>query len=119
MKNKQALLNHFFNFLAVILGVYLAFYISERAQINKDRKESALLVHSLVADLTGDLKSYEAYQIPQNTEHQKNVENLFALVSSNQMEGINSHLPTILQVENYTPTTSTYSVMKSSGNRGN
>jgi hypothetical protein len=115
MKNKQALLNHFFNFLAVILGVYLAFYINERAQIAQDRKESALLMQSLVADLTGDLNIYEAYQIPENAVHQKNVETLFAMVSSNQMEGINNQLPTILQVENYAPTTSTYSAMKSSG----
>jgi len=36
--------NQFFNFLGVILGVLLAFFINERANSNKDRKESLIIM---------------------------------------------------------------------------
>ena len=64
MKRKYNWMNHFFNFLAVILGVYLAFYLSERSKINQERKESMILMNSLVNDLSDDIKTYESYQIP-------------------------------------------------------
>jgi hypothetical protein len=76
MKRKINWLNHFFNFLAVILGVYLAFYINERAKMNEDKKEAILLMTSLVDDLEQDIKIYQEYQIPVNTQIQQNVENV-------------------------------------------
>lgn len=115
MKRKYNWLNHVFNFLAVILGVYLAFYINERAKISQDRKESLLLMNSLVEDLAEDLDTYEKYQIPLNIQHQENVGNLLELLVIDSLVGIEEQLPTILQVENYAPTTSTYSSMRASG----
>lgn len=62
--------NHFFNFLAVILGVYLAFFISEWSKENRDRKEMKVLIESLITDLSDDIRVYEEYQIPINREHE-------------------------------------------------
>ncbi|WP_194972473.1 hypothetical protein [Aquiflexum lacus] len=107
--------NHFFNFLAVILGVYLAFYINERAKLNQDRKESRLLMNSLINDLSDDIKTYEEYQIPKNIQYQENLERLLNLLLSDNLDSLDSQLSSILGVENYAPTTSTYSSMKSSG----
>lgn len=115
MKRKYNWLNHILNFLAVILGVYLAFYINERANIKQDRKESIILMNSLVADLSEDIKTYEKYQIPLNIQHLENVDRLSSQLLSDNIEGIKNQIPTIFQVENFTPTTSTYSSMKSSG----
>lgn len=114
-KKKYGWLNHLLNFLAVILGVYLAFYINERAQINQDRNESLILMRSLVNDLSEDISIYEEYQIPVNIQHQQNVENLLDLLMTDNMEGINTQLSAVLQLENFVPNTSTYSSMKSSG----
>lgn len=113
--SKYNWLNHVFNFLAVILGVYLAFYMNERAQINQDRNESLILMNSLVDDLSEDIRVYEEFQIPVNIQHQQNVENLLVMLSSDDSEGILDQLPTIMQVENFAPTSATYSSMKSSG----
>ncbi|MCO6477573.1 MAG: hypothetical protein J5I94_13160 [Phaeodactylibacter sp.] len=44
MKGKYNWLNHLLNFVAVILGVYLAFYINEKAKANQDKNESLLLM---------------------------------------------------------------------------
>tara|TARA_R110002096_G_scaffold83876_1_gene194131 strand:- start:3128 stop:3784 length:657 start_codon:yes stop_codon:yes gene_type:complete len=115
MKRKYNWMNHFFNFLAVILGVYLAFYLSERSKINQERKESMILMNSLVNDLSDDIKTYESYQIPINSELRENVEDLLNLLIADSLYDIDSKLSLILEVENFAPTTSTYSSMKSSG----
>ena len=118
MRRKYHWLNHVLNFLAVILGVYLAFYINEKAKANQDRKESRLLMNSLLEDLSEDIRVYEEYQIPVNTQHRQNVESLLSLLSTDEPEGLDSQLPTIFQVENYAPATSTYSSMKAAGKLG-
>ena len=74
MKRTYHWLNHVLNFLAVILGVYLAFYINERAKVNQDRKESRLLMNSLMEDLSEDIRVYEEYQIPANIQHHGNLQ---------------------------------------------
>ena len=107
--------NHIFNFIAVILGVYLAFYINERAKINQDINESLTLMNSLVGDLSEDIRRYEEYQIPVNIRHQQNVENLLESLIADSLDQIGNQLSAILGVENYAPTSSTYSSMKSSG----
>lgn len=118
MKRKNNWLNHFLNFLGVILGVYLAFYISERAKINQEKKESIVLMKSLVNDLSNDIKTYEKYEIPENIKQQQNVENLLNLLLKNSSKVKGDQLSIVFQIENFTPTTSTYSSMKSSGKLG-
>lgn len=118
MNKQYNWLNHVFNFLAVILGVYLAFYINEKAKANQDRNESMIWMNSLVNDLSEDIKTYEAYQIPENIQHQQNVENLLNLLLTDSLAGREDQLSTIFQVENYVPTSSTYSSMKSTGKLG-
>lgn len=115
MKGKYNWLNHVLNFFAVILGVYLAFIINERAKISQDRKESSVLMKSLVNDLSEDIEAYESYQIPVNAQLRENVEGLLNVLIVDSLDDIDSRLSSILEVENYAPTTSTYSSMKSSG----
>lgn len=115
MKRNYNWLNHVFNFLGVILGVYLAFYINERAKINEDRNESRLLMQSLVNDLTEDISTYEKYQIPENIQHQQNIGDLLQSLLTDSIERAEGQLAVIFQIENFAPTTSTYSSMKSAG----
>lgn len=118
MKRKHNWLNHLFNFLAVILGVYLAFLINEKAKNNQDYKESRTLMTSLVNDLSEDIQDYENFLIPVNIQHQKNVESLLNSLMTDSLDGINDQMFAILSVENFAPTTSTYSSMKASGKLG-
>lgn len=115
MKRTYHWLNHVLNFLAVILGVYLAFYINESAKASQDRAEGRLLMNSLVTDLAEDIETYETYTIPLNIQHQQNVAGLLDLLATGKVAGIDSQLATIVQVENNAPTTATYSSMKASG----
>jgi hypothetical protein len=113
MKNK--FLNHFINFLSVILGVYLAFYVNDEAKSAEDRKEAMALMQSMREDLAADIKVYEQYQIPTNRAYLEGIDSLLALLMANEKERIQEALPGVFQVENYTPSNSTYNSMKSSG----
>jgi hypothetical protein len=115
MKRKYNWQNHFFNFLAVILGVYLAFFINEWAKENQDTNESLVLMTSLINDLSEDIIAYEEYQLPTNNQLNQNVESLLNALITDNLEGIGDLITAILSVENFGPTTSTYSSMKSSG----
>lgn len=115
MKRNYNWLSHLSNFVVVILGVYIAFYINERAKINQDRKESYILLNSLAEDLSGDIDTYENYQIPLNKQNLEKVQNLLELLISDSVENIGNALLEAMQLQNYVPTSSTYSSMKSSG----
>jgi hypothetical protein len=118
MKNKYNWANHLFNFLAVIIGVYLAFYMNERARQNHDRREGRILMQSLINDLSEDIKRYQTFQIPANFQYQEEIESLINLLIADSLEGFSGQLPKILGVENFAPTTSTYASMKASGKIG-
>lgn len=118
MKRNNNWLNHFLNFLAVILGVYLAFYVNERAKISENTKESIVLMKSLFNDLKSDIAIYEDFQIPENTIHKKNVDSLLISIINNRLDSIDAQLPFVFQVQNFAPNASTYSSLKSSGKLG-
>lgn len=115
MKRKLNYLNHLFNFLAVILGVYLAFYIDDKAKLNQDKKESFLLMESLANELSEDSDAYTNFQIPENTKHLESLNKLLQALTDNNTDSINAHMSAIFIAENYVPTTSTYNSIKASG----
>lgn len=115
MKKQYHWFNHVFNFLAVILGVYLAFYMNERAKVNQEKSEKKVFLESLVQDLTKDVEVYETFQVQENERIIQNVEQLLASLTAEDEEAIQVQLPNILQVENFAPTSSTYTSLKSSG----
>ncbi|WKK76751.2 DUF6090 family protein [Marivirga salinae] len=108
-------LNHSVNFVAIIIGVYLAFYMNERTKENQHREESLILMNSLRTDLQSDIESYESYQIPENKRHQQNVGNLLNILLKDSLSGNEDQLSTIFELQNYEPSSATYSSMKSSG----
>jgi len=110
--------NHLFNFIAVILGVYLAFYMSERAAQHKEREESNVFMQSLITDLKEDLKTYQDYQIPVNQEQLGQINQLVEELANDKLDGLQSGMVAIFQVENYAASSSTYSSLKSSAKLG-
>lgn len=115
MKDKSIWANHVINFLAVILGVYLAFYINERSALNKEKKEKQTFLHSLTIDLSEDIRTFEEYQIPQNIQQQQHIGELLERLRQSDPGDIGEALSAVFQVENFTPTTSTYNSIKASG----
>ncbi len=114
-KRKIDWLNHVFNFVAIIIGVYLAFYMNERTKANQDREESIVLMTSLLNDLTYDIETYEEEQIPENEEDQKIIGDVLQLLLVDSLAGNEDQLGRVIELQNYQPSSSTYSSMKSSG----
>jgi hypothetical protein len=77
-----------------------------------------VLMKSIVNDLSEDIKIYEDYQIPANEQCLKNVDSLLISLITNQLEDANNLLPMVFQIENYSPSSSTYNSMKNSGKQG-
>ena len=72
----------------------------------------------MVSDLSGDIKIYNNFEIPENREQMQNIERLLGLLQTDSIDAISSQLATVFQVENCAPSTSTYSSMKASGKLG-
>ncbi len=117
-KKNTSWLSHLFNFFAVILGVYLAFFINERAKRNQDKRESLIIMQSLVNDLSGDIKTYETYQIPVNLQQTDDIEQLVHLLMTDSIEQVTGKLAAVMQLENFAPTNSTYNSLMTSGRLG-
>jgi hypothetical protein len=115
MKKNYHWLNHLLNFLAVILGVYLAFFINDRAQANAERKERDLLVQSMITELASDVRTFEEYHIPINQEQVDGLDSVLFFLSEGNIDMVNRRLPLVMQVENFSPNSSVYDSMKSSG----
>ena len=113
MKNIN-LLNHSLNFVAVILGVFLAFYVDSCNERIKEEVELKEIIESLLDDLESDHETYRDYQIPKNEKQSKELEELIADVLG--LSGNNQgQLSVNFEVENYSPVSSTYLSINSSG----
>jgi hypothetical protein len=118
MKKRNHWLNHFFNLFTVVLGVYLAFYINEWSKDNAARKEANVLMQSLIDDLASDIEVYEAYHVPTNKGQLASIERVIEAMLGNDEEAFNVGLSEVLAVENYVPTSTTYTSMKAAGKLG-
>ena len=108
-------LNHFFNFIAVILGVFLAFWVSTRAEKIKDKRELQEIVVSLIDDLKSDQNTYQNYQIPLNEMQSDNIARLIIGIKTSNTDTITDYLSAALGIENFSPTSSTYLSISTSG----
>jgi hypothetical protein len=115
MNGKYHWLNHILNFIAVILGVYLAFYLNERAEIRLENKESEVLLNSVLNDLAADIRVYNEYQLPMNKNQLQDTEVLINMLWKDSLDGVADLIGKVLQIENYVPPAATYNSMKSSG----
>ncbi len=98
-------LDHFFNIVAVILGVSLAFIVNDRAEQSKLRKEKDLLLNEIISDLEEDLEVFQDYQIPDNEDQITKLDSIVSLISNRSISddhidlfqgaiGINNYAPT-------------------------
>ena len=69
-------LTHILNFLAVIAGVFLAFYISDAAEHKKEQKQLSHIINIIIEDLKEDQATFENYQIPINEKQLSAIDRL-------------------------------------------
>ncbi|MEL7162898.1 MAG: hypothetical protein AAFN92_19220 [Bacteroidota bacterium] len=93
------------NFIGVILGVLLAFYVNDKAEKSKQRATFKQIAHSLIEDLTVDIEIYDKL-VPRNEAQSSEIE---TLVESILAEDVDLEQATAtLDAKNYVPANSTY-----------
>ncbi len=102
------------NFIGVIFGVLLAFYIAELDNTRQERKELRIIVESFIEDLKDDQDTYRV-QIPDNEVHAMGIERLMTGIQEEQPDSIAKYLDYLYSADNYSPTSTTYISVVSSG----
>ena len=104
------------NFLGVILGVLLAFYISSAAEDRKENKELDNILLSFQSELENDYREYSESQIP---FHEAQAESIGKLLESlHASDADEEQLSVVFEATNYSPQNTTYLSVVSSGKLG-
>jgi len=108
-------LDHILNFIAVILGVSLAFYFSSSHESRKATEELEGYTKSFISELKDDLDTYENYQIPYNEEQVDEINTFLLSINSIEEDSLAKYLDVILNLNAYNPVGGTFESMRSSG----
>lgn len=108
--------DHLINFVAVILGVSLAFVISSRSEEAKIEKEFSLSAMAILNEINEDVVTFEEYQIPDNKEKLKQMQIAVSLLSKGiASDSLQPYMMSFFDINNYAPTNITLSSLISSG----
>lgn len=115
MKQKIDWSNHFVNFLSVILGVYLAFWVNEWAKNREKLDEKETYLKAMTEELESDITYFTTFLIPSNKQHLESVTVLISKLSDTEQEITPEELASIFNVDNFPGSSNTYESFKSSG----
>lgn len=107
--------DHILNFLAVIIGVTLAFYVSDNANKSKQDAELENIVQSFIDELEEDKETYLDYQIPSNEEQSKLIGDILALIQEKNVDSLEIKIGKALNLNSYNPAGVTFHSVVSSG----
>ncbi|MEP1032270.1 hypothetical protein [Ekhidna sp.] len=108
--------DHLLNFLAVILGVSLAFIISNKSEQARVNKEFEQNLEAILDEVESDIYTFESYQIPDNKKKLNQMQETLQMISNKVGEdSLNSKLTVFFDVNNYAPTNITINSLISSG----
>lgn len=108
--------DHILNFLAVILGVSLAFVISNKSEQAKADSEFQHNLTAILDEVEADIYTFDSYQIPDNKEKLAEMqETLQMIIGKVGEDSLNMKLNVFFDVNNYSPTNITIKSLISSG----
>jgi hypothetical protein len=110
--------DHFLNFVAVILGVLLAFQIGSLTETFKEKQELKEILQSFIQDIERNQETFNDFQIPENKKQSDAIGELLAILVDNQLDSLNDQLSVAFNVQNYSPISSTHLSVTSSGKIG-
>ncbi len=118
MKQSINWTEHLLNFAAVILGVLLAFQISNMAENRKAQTELKIIYRSLIEELDNHNEVYRDFQIPFQKAQIANIDTVIEAIASGQPDEVLGQMSVDFSINNYFPTSSTYISAVSSGKLG-
>jgi hypothetical protein len=107
--------DHILNFLAVIIGVTLAFYVSDSADRKRESEELKKILQSFTEELKEDRETYLEYQIPSNEEQSKLIGEVISLIQQKQSDSLAGKIQDALSINSYSPAAVTFNSIVSSG----
>lgn len=107
--------DHILNFVAVILGVSLAFYVSKRSEQNKEEEEVNQIVTSLIEELADDRENFTDYQIPFQKEQSGIISDVLNQLMTGELDSLNKKVEAAINVNNYQPNDLTFKSITASG----
>lgn len=109
-------IDHTLNFISVILGVSLAFFISDCSNRRSIELESKFIMISLLEEVRDDIETYEDYQIPDNQlKVDKLKEAITILTSGENKDSLTSTISNAFDINSYSPQNLTFNSILSSG----
>ncbi|WP_420318833.1 hypothetical protein [Ekhidna sp.] len=106
--------DHILNFVAVILGVSMAFYINEYSEEKRLNNERSLIVNSFLEELRNDRAVYTDYQIPNNKNRISSLDKAI-IASETDADSMSFYVRKGLGFTSYTPQNVTFNSVTSSG----
>ncbi len=107
--------DHILNFLAVIIGVSLAFYVSNSAEKRKEKEEFDQIIRSLIEEIETDINVYENYQIDRNKQQSKIITEVLGLLNGGKSDSLYEKFKASMNFTNYAPRNVTFKSISSSG----
>jgi len=107
--------DHILNFLAVIIGVTLAFYVSDSANRAQQDAELDKIVQSFIDELEEDRETYFDYQIPSNEKQSKLISEAITFIKEKNKDSLAIKLEIALSINSYSPAGITFHSIVSSG----
>ncbi len=108
-------IDHILNFVSVILGVSLAFYVSNWSETNKKNEESIQIIESLIQELERDIGFYDNIQIERNRLQATKLENAIRQIRNNKLDSLPKILQRGIGYSNYYPQKVTFKSITTSG----
>ncbi|WP_420578141.1 hypothetical protein [Ekhidna sp.] len=107
--------DHILNFIAVILGVSLAFYINKSSEQKKEEREVKQIVISLMEELSDDRENYIEYQIPFQKNQSDIITDVINQLITGRLDSLNEKVELAINVNNYQPNDLTFKSITTSG----
>ena len=107
--------DHILNFLAVIIGVSLAFYISSSAEKNRKNLEVDAAKQSFIDELISDREVFVDYQIPGNEDQLEALQKIVEMSITGEVDSLDEKFDYLLDINNYAVSSTTFNSLASSG----
>lgn len=107
--------DHLLNFVSVIVGVSLAFYIGDRNDRSNQEAEADQIVQALIDELDRDISVYDNYQIANNQDQLNKIGVVLQRLRTENFDSLDVYFQGVLGFRNYSPQSVTFNSIAASG----
>ena len=107
--------DHILNFVAVIIGVSLAFYVNDSSERRQERRELKKILRSINDELEFDISIYEKGQIAKNKNQSLLLQEVVDMLSQGRQDSLTEKFIQSMNYNSYAPRNVTFNSILASG----